>query len=387
MTAPPRRQARRLDSTDLIEQITQQGNEWISHALCTEPADRATAEAAITSLYALVNEPSPTFVWVDSPRQAAEILPPAPPPAPVKPPWSLESRIATVIHRAKEYLAHKAPLPTRGEKQPRPDPLTQAYFQVYEQLHAVARDSVANVLRAELNTRLGLYWYGQQEVDWIGYFQTHQRVGGVHFRRADLEVMNIMTAIAAASGWWWPRAGRCVIAERPHTMHTENVGADGRPRLHHESSPAIVYPDGWSLYAWHGTRVPNWVIDEPTVARIAEETNAEFRLCAIEHIGWPEFVRQAGLALVSSAPDPANPGEELRLYDLPYQKWGPKTRLLLQANGSVESDGTHRQHGLRVPLWFTNPIDAATWSHRRPEPTTRDGRSRRPRQDRAHSDR
>jgi hypothetical protein len=363
MTAPARRQARRLDSTDLIEKITQQGNEWLSHALCTEPADRATAEAAITSLYALVNEPPPTFVWVDSPRQAAEILPPAPPPAPVKPPWSLESRIATVIHRAREGLSHRAPLPPRNAMGSRPDQLTQAFFQVHEKLRTVARESVADVLRAELNTRTGLYWYGQQEVDWIGYFHTYHLFGEVHFRRSDVEVLNLMAAVARSSGWWWPRAGCCTIAERPLVMRTENVDHDDKPRLHNESGPAIVYPDGWPLYAWHGTPVPSWVIDDPTAARIAEETNIEIRRCAIEHIGWAEFIRQAKLTLIGSAPDPANPGAELRLYDLPYQKWGRKTRLLLATNGSVERDGTRKQYGLRVPPWFSDPLDAAAWSY------------------------
>jgi hypothetical protein len=105
------------------------------------------------------------------------------------------------------------------------------------------------------------------------------------------------------------------------------------------------------------------VIDDPTAARIAEEPNIEVRRCAIERIGWAEFIDQAGLTLVSSAPDPANPGAELRLYDLPYQNWGKRTKLLLAVNGSRERDGTRRQYGLRVPPWFTNPIDAAAWSY------------------------
>jgi hypothetical protein len=230
---------------------TQLGNEWLRHALSCEPADRDTAEKAITSVYALINEPEPSFIWVNSPRGAASILPPAPPPAPVRPPWSLESRIATVIHEMREGMGRKV----IGEE-------LRAYIdgRVRDRLRWIVRQSIADVLRDELATRLGLYWYGQQEADWIAHFDTCRRLGIVHFRRTDVRRLD---------------------------MSDEQ----GRLRLHHESGPAIVYPDGWALYSWHGTHVPSWVIEDPTAARIAEEANIEIRRCAIEHIGWAELRR------------------------------------------------------------------------------------------------
>jgi hypothetical protein len=51
----------------------------------------------------------------------------------------------------------------------------------------------------------------------------------------------------------------------------------------------VVFPDGWAVHSWHGTRVPSWVIDGPTVERIAAERNVEVRRCAIERIGWTAF--------------------------------------------------------------------------------------------------
>lgn len=117
------------------------------------------------------------------------------------------------------------------------------------------------------------------------------------------------------------------------------------------------------MHAWHGTRVPSWVIEAPTVDRIADEGNVEVRRCAIKRIGWGAFIDQAGLRIVGQAADPGNPGSELRLYDLPYQRWGAPTRLLLAVNGSVERDGTRRRYGLRVPPWFDDPLDAAGWTY------------------------
>ena len=363
MSAKVRRQARRPEDSDLVECVNQLGNEWLCHALSTEPADREAAETAITTLYALTGEPPPEFVWVDSPQHAARILRPAVRTA--GPPWPVESRIATLHYGTRDNLAQKVPLPAfRWTTQPPPPPssLARARNRVYVKLNAV-RDSVAGVLKSELDVRVGLCWYGQQEADWIAFFQTCQLIGDVHFRQSDLDVLEILAAIAKSCGWWWPRDGTCVIAERPLAIRTEPGGGEGTLRLHHESGPAVVYPDGWALHAWHGTRVPSWVIEDPTADRIAGETNIEVRRCAIERIGWPEFISQAGLALINSAPDPANPGAELRLYDLPYRTWGQSTRLLLAVNGSVERDGTRRQYGLRVPPGFSDPIDAAAWSY------------------------
>jgi hypothetical protein len=89
----------------------------------------------------------------------------------------------------------------------------------------------------------------------------------------------------------------------------------------------------------------------------------EVRRCAIENLGWSAFIAQAGLTELATAPDPGNPGCELRLYELPYRRWGGPSCLLMAVNGSAERDGTRRRYGLRVPPWFTDPVDAAGWSY------------------------
>lgn len=215
-------------------------------------------------------------------------------------------------------------------------------------LRRTVRQSIAGLIRLDAAERLGLHWFGQHDVDWVSY----------------LPESSPWVTLARSCGWWWPREDLCVISDRPSILRTEPVpGEDGELRLHAADGPAVEYPDGWTVHAWHGTRVPSWVIDAPTVDRIAVEGNVEVRRCAIERIGWGAFIDQAGTRLVGRADDPGNPGHELRLYDLPYQRWGAPTRLLLAVNGSVERDGTRRRYGLRVPAWFDDPLDAAAWTY------------------------
>ena len=84
---------------------------------------------------------------------------------------------------------------------------------------------------------------------------------------------------------------------------------------------AVAYPDGWGFYAWHGRRVPGWVIVAPSVEAITAEENVEVRRCAIESLGWDQFIAEAGLVPVTAGasadlaavqvPDPGNPGSIL----------------------------------------------------------------------------
>lgn len=232
-------------------------------------------------------------------------------------------------------------------------------------LRRVVRDSVAGLIRAELSERLGLVWYGQHEADWVAFYDVCRRVAGAQFADADLAQLELWATIARSCGWWWPREGRCVIAERPSLIRTEPVvgSTSDEVRLHADAGPAIAFRDGRTAHCWHGTPVPAWVIEAPTVDRITAERNIEVRRCAIERIGWTTLIDRAGLALIGTAPDPGNPDSELRLYDLPHRERGASARLLLAVNGSRERDGTRRRYGLHVPAWFDDPIDAAGWSY------------------------
>ncbi|WP_216206794.1 DUF6745 domain-containing protein [Amycolatopsis aidingensis] len=351
--------------------------EWQRHILRTGPADRKATEEAIAGLYALLGEPRPRFVWVDSPAAAMRLLPP-PPTLRLGGPWPVESRIATLASTLRRRLdwytgGHREPwMNTAG---PPADPLSalrsgttiQSLVDegIGDVLRRVARESVAGVLRAELPERLGLVWYGQHEADLVARYEASRLLHGNPLPAADAEQLELWATIARSGGWWWPRGDRCVIAERPAAVHTEPLPgtAYDEVRLHHADGPSVVFPDGWAVHAWHGTWVPSWVIEAPTVRRITSERNAEVRRCAIERIGWQAFIDRAGLTLIGRTADPGNPGCDLSLYDLPRHRGVTPARLLHVVNGSVERDGTRRQYGLHVPPWFDDPIDAAGWSY------------------------
>jgi hypothetical protein len=71
--------------------------------------------------------------------------------------------------------------------------------------------------------------------------------------------------------------------------------------LHCETGPALGYPDKFSIWAWHGTRVPQYVIESPetiTAQQIQAEENAEVRRVMVERMGWEKYCGQAQMKVI-----------------------------------------------------------------------------------------
>jgi hypothetical protein len=148
-------------------------------------------------------------------------------------------------------------------------------------------------------------------------------------------------------------------------IYREQIGPRGwgSHRLHAPDGPAIRFRDGWSLYFWHGVHVPADLIEEGwDHKRILSEPNAEIRRCAIERVGWDRFAEDAQLTTVDVQDDPANPGQRLRLCDVPEQIYGTRVRVLLCTNASPERDGNVRRFGLTVPADMPDAVTAAAWT-------------------------
>ena len=167
-----------------------------------------------------------------------------------------------------------------------------------------------------------------------------------------------MTAAAHTCGAWLPMRGAVIVGDRPDNIRRDNTG-----RLHSNNGPALTYADGYTLHAWHGTRVPAWVIDAPTIEQIAVERNTEIRRCAIESLGWPTYLDRLGVSPVSVEPDPGNPGHDLALYDVPDARslFGGDVRLLVMSNASRDRDGSRRIFAETVPASCASAVDAAAW--------------------------
>ena len=231
-------------------------------------------------------------------------------------------------------------------------------------LSGKAGDSLWDSLGASLRASLYQRFWGQHEAHWIAFYDVPRHLGLVTYSDEVSARLDLWTALARSCGWWWPYGNVCVISERPALVKTETWdAARGTVRLHSASGPAMRFRDGWPVYAWRGRQVPAWVVEEPTVERIAGEGNVEVRRCAIESLGWEKFTGQLlAEQRPAVAPDPGNPGQDLFLYEVPERLWGTRVKLLLCTNGSAERDGARRRYGLTVPVHIKDPVEAAAWT-------------------------
>lgn len=301
----------------MLEKLTQEQldaipghrDEWINIGLSTEPANREVAEEGVREAYRIADlEPPSHYLWFDSPfagGRAAHVL------------FNLGDDELSKIENLREYINEKV-----QDKGP-----------------------------AYLSGAI----YGQHSASWLSYYSfLYQHCGVDEWRQ-----VSGLEKVARNSGWWWPFEDAVILTERPNVLKR-----DGQFRLHCEEGPALTYPDGFSLYQWHGTPVPASLIEEGwDLERIWREENTEVRRCAIERYGWPEFVQDSGLKQVGeSVPDPANHPFELSLYDVPREIYDEPVRVLLCVNATSERDGSRHRFGLTCPASISDPIAAAAWT-------------------------
>ena len=144
----------------------------------------------------------------------------------------------------------------------------------------------------------------------------------------------------------------CMVSDRPVRLM---VDAQNRP--HCEDGPFCAWRDGTALWAWHGTRVPAWLILHPerlTVGQIQQEANAEVRRVMLERYGFERFFADSGATPISADAFGT-------LYRVELEGDEPLVMVKVR-NSTPEADGSFKHYMLRVPPTMPTAHDAVAWS-------------------------
>jgi hypothetical protein len=176
--------------------------------------------------------------------------------------------------------------------------------------------------------------WGQHEAGWLAFYDTFAKLG-----LSDLtHPLDGLAEVARSAGWWWPFQGAVLLTERPLAIHR-----DARNRLHFEDGPAVIYPDGFGVWAWHGVRVDRAVIETPitsiTAKQITGERNAEVRRVLVERIGAERYMALAKGKVV-------NRDDWGTLWEVSHPE---PMRVVELVNSTPEPDGTSKVYWMRVP--------------------------------------
>jgi hypothetical protein len=133
--------------------------------------------------------------------------------------------------------------------------------------------------------------YGQHSASWLAFYEYFLEVVGL-----DIEDIKGLIQVAKNCCWWWAFDELAILSERAEELHLDEQG-----RLHKEDGKAILFPDGWGVYSWHGVRVPEIVIMRPqelTPEAIKQEGNIEVRRVMIERYGVGKYLKETGADVV-----------------------------------------------------------------------------------------
>jgi hypothetical protein len=189
--------------------------------------------------------------------------------------------------------------------------------------------------------------YGNHDAPWLSFYDFFKNVVGVK----NLEKIEGLIAISKEMGWLSMYDTDVVIQKRPTEIHFDENNV-----LHNETGPAIRYADGFSVYSWHGVRIPgDWIEHKNTklTPKIALTwANLEQRRCACEILGWAKILKDLKAKVIDEDGDPEiGILVEVNLPDIGKEKF---LKVLC---------GTGREFAIPVPPEMKTALEANAWTY------------------------
>ncbi len=278
-------------------------DEWLAHGLSTSPADRAQAETGVKLAYEAAGlKPPMTIIWAQSPVHGGYLK-------------------AAINDSDMDVSV----------------PLTP------EQVET-ALDLAARAVLGEIKLQYdSCSAFGAHDAGYSSFYDFWGRACAL----ACVDRLKGLLMLNKSAGWWWAYETVCVISERHNVLHRDEQG-----RLHCPDGPAVAYPDGWPVYAWHGVRVQANVILKPQELepiKVLQEVNAEVRRVMIERLGMERIAKETGAQVIAKD----EKGELLRI-----ELTGDEPLLMVH----VICPSTQREYYLRVPPTMTTAKEAVAWT-------------------------
>ena len=340
-------------------------DKWIGIGLSTEPTDRTQAEIGIVEAYRAAKLSAPTIVWCGSPLSMVitrstmlNTLPLKKKAGGKKTKDSVRASVWDSVGanvRASVWASVGASVRASVGANVGDSVWDSVRASVWDSVRASVWDSVGDSVgdnvRDSVWASVGASVFGQHDANWLAFYDYFAEVCGLLEQTSPLSGV---WSIAKAAGWWIPHEKTCWISER-----TSAISLDDNKRPHSATGPAIAYPDGWSIYSWHGITVPKeWIISSknltPTIA--LTHKNIEQRRAACEILGWERILRELNAVSIDKDGDPQI-GElvEVEIPDIGKEKFLRVTC------------GTGRRFALPVPPDMRTALQANAWTYAIPE--------------------
>ena len=227
----------------------------------------------------------------------------------------------------------------------------QLWGQLRGQLSGQLSGQLCGQLRGQLSGQLfqSLWMAGGCDGPWLAFYEGG-RMAGADYPAALNKHFDAYLKYASTCGIAFCYPKIAFVSDRP-----TKLSFDENRLLHCENGPAIEFPDGWSVYAWRGIRVPDEWIKSPkslTPEIALNHENIEQRRAACEIIGWDNILTELNAEIIDADPEPEI-GElvEVEIPDIGREKFLRVTC------------GTGRRFALPVPPEMNTALEANSWTY------------------------
>jgi hypothetical protein len=294
-------------SDEQIARFPEFVDRWTKIGLCTDPANRQDAESAIAMMYRAANlEPPKKIIWCGSPLSQGLVR------SIILNKKFLDSVGASVwdsvgdsvMDSVRDSVMDSVRDSVRASVRDSVGASVRASVRdsVRASVWDSVRDSVWDSVRASVGASVwasvGASVYGSHEAGWLSFYRYFYDACALVEQTKKLDGLCLL---AKSAGWALPHKNICWVSERHCVLER-----DERGRLHSLTGPAVAYPDGWAIYAFHGVRVPSHWIERAntlTASDVFKEQNAEVRRAGCEIIGWDRVIAGIDAKLIDADGD------------------------------------------------------------------------------------
>ena len=245
--------------------ISEYHSKYFAYGCSTEPVDKKKAVKAINAAYKTIGKDPVPIVFVASPLSANVLL---------------------------AVLQQQETGDSLGES---------LWDSLWDSLGDSLRGSLWGSLRDTKIKYEYTYWCGQMDLYWIVFYSYCEEILKIKYAIESSNKLTIMRNIGQSCGWWYPKDGLCIVSDRFESVHWDN-----NTSLHNEHGPSISFRDGWKIYHWHGTIIPEEWIEKtpPAPHKLLKWKNIEQRRAGCEIIGWKKILDILNARIIHQDKDP-----------------------------------------------------------------------------------
>lgn len=266
--------------------IPEYREKWRAIALAPGPIDRDKAAKAIESVYAAIGQLPPKIVFFDSPYAA------------LRQPKNILAALMGSLFRGKleKQLGFEQASPLRNLLE------DQLEYEAMEPLKKLLWGLLASQLALQLGNPLWTQLRSQlgsqndnciQPEHWAAHAGVIDYCISVLHCDYDLTKWQAFESLVKNCGWIFPWEKTCFVCDRPIKLCF-----DTQRLLHAEAEPAILFADGFSVYAYRGIVIPEkYGSLRPSQWQtqwILEEGDLEVKRALIQGIGKLRIRRELG---------------------------------------------------------------------------------------------